>query len=79
MGEALKDLGWPRDEYVLITKIFFGTGRKEPNTRGLSKKHIVEGLKSSLKRMQTPYVDMVMAHRPDVAVCLRSLQTSVAT
>lgn len=32
---------------------------------GLSKKHIVEGLKGSLARMQTPYVDMVMAHRPD--------------
>ena len=33
MGQALKELAWPRDEYVLITKIFFGTGRKEPNTR----------------------------------------------
>ena len=52
---------------VLITKIFFGTGRKEPNTRGLSKKHVVEGLKSSLARMQQPYVDVVFAHRPDVS------------
>ena len=51
MGRALKELGWPRDEYVLTTKVFFGTGRKEPNTRGLSWKHIVEGLKSSLQRM----------------------------
>jgi voltage-dependent potassium channel beta subunit len=67
MGQALKELGWPRDEYVLTTKIFFGTGRKEPNTRGLSRKHIVEGLKASLKRLQTPYVDVVFAHRPDKA------------
>lgn len=67
MGQALKELAWPRDEYVLITKIFFGTGRKEPNTRGLSKKHVVEGLKSSLKRLQQPYVDVVFAHRPDYA------------
>jgi len=67
MGRALKELGWPRDEYVLTTKIFFGTGRKEPNTRGLSRKHIVEGLKSSLQRLQTPYVDIVFAHRPDPA------------
>lgn len=66
MGNALKELDWPRDEYVLITKVFFGTGRKEPNTRGLSRKHIVEGLKSSLARLQTPYVDVVFAHRPDV-------------
>lgn len=67
MGNALKELAWPRDEYVLITKIFFGTGRKEPNTRGLSKKHVVEGLKSSLQRLQQPYVDVVFAHRPDYA------------
>lgn len=67
MGQALKELDWPRDEYVLITKVFFGTGRKEPNTRGLSRKHIIEGLKSSLARLQTPYVDVVFAHRPDVA------------
>ncbi|KAK3382194.1 NADP-dependent oxidoreductase domain-containing protein [Lasiosphaeria ovina] len=67
MGQALKELAWPRDEYVLTTKIFFGTGRKEPNTRGLSRKHIVEGLKSSLARLQTPYVDIVFAHRPDPA------------
>lgn len=67
MGRALKELAWPRDEYVLTTKIFFGTGRKEPNTRGLSRKHIVEGLKSSLKRLEQPYVDIVFAHRPDHA------------
>lgn len=67
MGNALKELGWPRDEYVLTTKVFFGTGRKEPNTRGLSRKHVVEGLKASLKRLQTPYVDVVFAHRPDPA------------
>jgi len=67
MGQALKELGWPRDEYVLTTKVFFGTGRKEPNTRGLSRKHIVEGLKSSLARLETPYVDVVFAHRPDQA------------
>jgi aryl-alcohol dehydrogenase-like predicted oxidoreductase len=45
--------------------VFFGTSRKEPNTRGLSKKHIIEGLKSSLARLETPYVDIVFAHRHD--------------
>lgn len=70
MGQALKELDWPRDEYVLITKVFFGTGRKEPNTRGLSRKHVIEGLKSSLQRLQTPYVDVVFAHRPDVGTPL---------
>lgn len=73
MGQALKELGWPRDEYVLTTKVFFGTGRKEPNTRGLSWKHIVEGLKSSLQRMDQPYVDIVFAHRPDVGTPMKEI------
>lgn len=73
MGNALKELDWPRDEYVLSTKIFFGTGRKEPNTRGLSRKHVVEGLKSSLARLQQPYVDIVLAHRPDNATPMREI------
>ncbi|KAK6078482.1 voltage-gated potassium channel subunit beta 2 [Seiridium cupressi] len=73
MGQALKELGWPRDEYVLTTKVFFGTGRKEPNTRGLSWKHIVEGLKSSLQRLQQPYVDIVFAHRPDPATPMKEI------
>ncbi|KAF1350974.1 voltage-gated potassium channel subunit beta-3 [Delphinella strobiligena] len=73
MGQALKELNWPRDEYVLSTKVFFGTGRKEPNTRGLSKKHVVEGLKSSLQRLQQPYVDIVLAHRPDVGTPMKEI------
>jgi len=73
MGKALKELNWPRDEYVISTKVFFGTGRKEPNTRGLSKKHVVEGLKSSLKRLQLDYVDVVFAHRPDPATPMKEI------
>lgn len=73
MGNALKELAWPRDEYVLSTKIFFGTSRKEPNTRGLSRKHVVEGLKSCLQRMQQPYVDIVLAHRPDVGTPMKEI------
>jgi len=73
MGRALKELDWPRDEYVLSTKVFFGTGRKEPNTRGLSRKHIVEGLKSSLERLQQPYVDIVFAHRADAATPMKEV------
>src|SRR3569833_1915688 len=67
MGEALKELNWPRAEYVLTPKIKFGSGRNEPHTRGLSLKHVGEGLTSSLARLQTPYVDIVFAHRPDPA------------
>ncbi|KAE8231059.1 hypothetical protein CF326_g3932 [Tilletia indica] len=67
MGQAIKNLGWDRTDVVIITKIFFGTGSKSPNGRGLSRKHIVEGLDASLKRLQMDYVDVVKAHRPDVS------------
>ena len=73
MGRALAELAWPRDEYVLSTKVFFGTGRREPNTRGLSRKHVVEGLKSSLARLRQPYVDIVLAHRPDAGTPMREV------
>ncbi|TWU70753.1 hypothetical protein ED733_001304 [Metarhizium rileyi] len=73
LGAALQELAWPRDEYVLSTKIYFGTGSEEPNSWGLSRKHIVEGLKNSLSRLQTPYVDVVYAHRFDSGTPMREI------
>ena len=63
MGEALKDLGWQRKDYLVSTKIFWGG--QGPNDRGLSYKHIIEGVNNSLKRLQLEYVDLLFAHRPD--------------
>jgi len=63
MGEAIKQLGWARDTYVVSTKIFWGG--EGPNQRGLSRKHIVEGTRSSLDRMQLDAVDLLFCHRPD--------------
>lgn len=65
MGEAIKQLGWKREEFVLSTKIFFGTGGPPPNNRGLSRKHVLEGFNASLDRLQLEYVDVVFCHRPD--------------
>lgn len=53
------------------SQVFFGTSRKEPNTKGLSKKHVIEGIKSSLKRLQLDYADVVFAHRPDPATPMK--------
>ncbi len=64
MGKAIKKLGFKRSDLVLSTKIFWGG--KGPNDRGLSRKHIIEGLDHSLERMDLDYVDLVFAHRPDV-------------
>jgi aryl-alcohol dehydrogenase-like predicted oxidoreductase len=64
MGKALKELAWPRKDIVISTKLFWGNvGGK--NQTGLSRKHVIEGLRNSLKRLELDYVDMVYAHRPD--------------
>lgn len=63
MGEALKALGWARKDYLISTKIFWGGDG--PNDRGLSYKHIIEGVNGALQRLQLDYVDLVFAHRPD--------------
>ncbi|TVQ91459.1 MAG: aldo/keto reductase [Deltaproteobacteria bacterium] len=64
MGEALKQLGWSRDRYTVSTKIFWGG--EEPNQRGLSRKHIVEGVQAALRRFQLDHLDLVFCHRPDL-------------
>ncbi len=64
MGEALKKTGWKQKDLVLSTKIFWGG--EGLNERGLSRKHIIEGLDGSLARMGVEYVDLIFAHRPDI-------------
>jgi voltage-dependent potassium channel beta subunit len=65
MGQAIHDLGWRRSDIVLSTKLFWGG--QGPNDKGLSRKHVVEGLRASLKRLETDYVDVVYCHRPDAS------------
>uniref|UniRef100_A0A8C7AHH2 Potassium voltage-gated channel subfamily A regulatory beta subunit 3 n=1 Tax=Neovison vison TaxID=452646 RepID=A0A8C7AHH2_NEOVI len=63
LGNILKSKGWRRSTYVITTKIFWG-GQAETE-RGLSRKHIIEGLQGSLERLQLGYVDIVFANRSD--------------
>ena len=63
MGNAFKELGFKREEIVVSTKIFkVGPG---VNDTFLSRKHILEAINNSLKRLQLDYVDVVFCHRPD--------------
>ncbi len=63
MGNAIKELKLKREEIVVSTKIFkVGPG---VNDTFLSRKHIVEAINNSLKRLQLEYVDVVFCHRPD--------------
>lgn len=67
VGAALKK--YPRDSYVLATKVFWPMG-DGPNDRGLSRKHVFEQLHHSLKRLQHDYVDILYCHRFDPEVRL---------
>jgi len=63
LGEALEKLGKRREDLVISTKIFrSGNG---VNDSFLSRKHIIEGVNNSLKRLKLDYVDIVFCHRFD--------------
>ena len=65
-GRALNDFA-RRDEIVLATKVF-GGWRDAPNTSGLSRKAIFEGVDQSLRRLGTDYIDLYQIHRWDHSV-----------
>jgi len=67
LGRIIKELKFRRSDIVVISKIYFGI-RKGPNDTGLSRKHVIEGTKDSLQRLQLDYVDVMFAHRPDPTV-----------
>ncbi|WP_432932205.1 aldo/keto reductase family protein [Microbispora sp. CA-135349] len=63
LGRALK--GVRRESLEIFTKVYWPTGEGK-NDRGLSRKHIMESINGSLRRLQTDYVDLYQAHRFDV-------------
>ena len=63
LGEALK--GERRESLEIFTKVYWPTGPKGPNDCGLSRKHILESINGSLRRLRTDYVDLYQAHRYD--------------
>jgi aryl-alcohol dehydrogenase-like predicted oxidoreductase len=78
LGEALAS--YPRESYVLATKVFAPMG-EGPNDRGLSRKHVIEQCNQSLRRLGVDYVDLYQCHRwsPDTPVreTLRALEDLV--
>ncbi len=62
-GRALRDFA-RRDEVVIATKVFYPMG-DGPNQGGLSRKHIMEAIDASLRRLGTDYVDLYQIHRWD--------------
>ena len=62
MGQAIKDL--PRETLVLSSKVFWPT-MPDPNGRGLSRKHIMQSIQASLRRLDIDYLDIYYCHRYD--------------
>ncbi len=65
MGEVLKSRGWPRDSYLVSSKVFFGDGGHLPTQKGLNRKHLTEACEAALRRLQVDYLDLYFCHRPD--------------
>ena len=63
VGNVIKKLGWRRDDIVVSSKVFWGGNG--PNETGLSRKHVFEACRNSLKRLQLDYLDLFFCHRPD--------------
>ncbi|HUP09554.1 MAG TPA: aldo/keto reductase [Caldimonas sp.] len=68
MGQAFKALGWPRLNYIVSTKFFWGLDRS-PNAVNrkdtLNRKYLLQAIDGSLQRLGLDFVDLVYCHRPD--------------
>ncbi|HVY05927.1 MAG TPA: aldo/keto reductase [Burkholderiales bacterium] len=63
-GRALRELGVNREQVVVATKVYNAMG-KDPNQKGLSRKHILHAIDNSLQRLGLDYVDLYQIHRFD--------------
>ncbi|MBA8794404.1 aryl-alcohol dehydrogenase-like predicted oxidoreductase [Friedmanniella endophytica] len=76
LGDALQ--GERRESLEIFTKVYFPTGPKGHNDTGLSRKHILESINGSLRRLQTDYVDLYQAHRYDYETPLEETMQAFA-
>ena len=76
LGDALK--GQRRESLEIFTKVYFPTGPGGPNDTGLSRKHIMESINASLRRLRTDYVDLYQAHRFDYETPLEETMQAFA-
>ena len=68
MGQALKRLGWPRLNYLVSTKFYWGldrSGEAVNRKDTLNRKYLMQAIDGSLRRLGLEHVDLVYCHRPD--------------
>ncbi|WP_159718465.1 aldo/keto reductase family protein [Actinomyces marmotae] len=76
LGRALA--GQRRESLEIFTKVYWPIGPKGPNDVGLSRKHIMEGINGSLRRLGVDYVDLYQAHRYDYETPLEETMQAFA-
>ena len=76
LGDALH--GQRREGIEVFTKVYWPVAERKPNDHGLSRKHIMESINGSLKRLQMDYVDLYQAHRYDYETPLEETMQAFA-
>src|SRR3954462_2647631 len=76
LGEAIA--GVRRESIEIFTKVYWPTGPGGPNDSGLSRKHVMESINASLRRLRTDYVDLYQAHRYDTETPLEETMQAFA-
>lgn len=77
-GQAIRNLGLPRDEIVVATKVFGRVGQG-PNATGASRVHILDQVKQSLRRLQVDHIDLYQIHGFDRATPLEETMEALDT
>ena len=66
MGEAIRELGWPRHSFVVSSKYYWGLHHDNPNHRfTLNRKYLMEAVDASLERFGLDTLDLIFCHRAD--------------
>ena len=69
MGRALEKLAWPRDSFLVSSKVRWGSVQDpKPTQVGLSRKHVIEACDQALVRLGVEYLDLYLCHRADAEV-----------
>lgn len=76
LGKALR--GQRRESLEIFTKVYWPIGPKGPNDSGLSRKHVMDGIHGSLRRLDVDYVDLYQAHRYDYETPLEETMQAFA-
>ena len=65
MGEAIAELGWPRQSYVISSKFFWGIEDSVNMRNTLNRKYLLHAVDGSLRRLGLDFLDLIFCHRPD--------------